>query len=132
MAHSFPSRRSSDLLVVAEHFEHGLSKHIYEKVLPVSDSDNFLPQQRVYATKPRGHLRRTVKLDPVAEYYIYDLAVRNRAIFRKQVSDRRASFGYRFKDGKHLTINHAFREYRKSLVETRSEEQQSELNSLMN
>src|SRR3546814_9662316 len=88
----FPLRTT---LVVAEHFEQGLSKHVYEKVLSVSDSDNFLPQQRVYATKPRGHLRRTVKLDPVAEYYIYDLAVRNRAIFRKQVSDRRASFGYR-------------------------------------
>src|SRR3546814_1148100 len=108
----FPLRTT---LVVAEHFEQGLSKHIYEKVLSVSDSDNFLPQQRVYATKPRGHLRRTVKLDPVAEYYIYDLAVRNRAIFRKQVSDRRASFGYRFKDGKPL----------------RSEEHTSELQSLM-
>src|SRR3546814_14167344 len=38
-------------------------------------------------------------------------------IFRKQVSDRRASFGYRFKDGKPLPINQAFKEYRKSLVE---------------
>src|SRR3546814_1379784 len=85
----FPLRTT---LVVAEHFEQGLSKHIYEKVLSVSDSDNFLPQQRVYATKPRGHLSRTVKLDPAAEYYIYDLAVQNQAIFRKQVSDRRASF----------------------------------------
>src|SRR3546814_19423494 len=67
----FPLRTT---LVVAEHFEPGLSKHIYETVLSVSDSDNFLPQQRVYATKPRAHLRRTGKLDPVAEYYIYDLS----------------------------------------------------------
>jgi hypothetical protein len=108
----FPLRTT---LVVAEHFEQGVSKHIYEKVLSGSASDNFLSQQRVYATKPRGHLRRTVKLDPVAEYYIYDLVFRNRAIFRRQVSDHRASFGYRFEQGKPFPINQAFREFRRTL-----------------
>src|SRR3546814_10996984 len=85
----FPLRTT---LVVAEHFEQGLSKHLYEKVLSVSDSDNFLPQHRVYATKHRGHLRRTGTLDPVAEYYIYDLAVRKQANSRKNANDGSASW----------------------------------------
>jgi hypothetical protein len=114
LATLFPMRTT---LIVAEHFEQGLSQHIYEKVLSASPSDNFLPQQRVFATKPRGHLRRTVKLDPVAEYYIYDLVLRNRGIFRKQVSEARASFGYRFEDGKPYSITTAFREFRKCVAD---------------
>lgn len=109
----FPLRTT---LVVAEHFEQGLSRHIYEKVLPASPSDHFLSQQRVFATKPRGHLRRTVKLDPVAEYYVHDLVVRNKAAFRKEVSDSRTSFGYRFENGNPYPINLAFREFRKTLA----------------
>ena len=113
----FPLRTT---LIVAEHFEQGLSKHIYEKVLSASPTDNFLPQQRVFATKPRGHLRRTVKLDPVAEYYIYDLAVRNKSIFRKQVSGARSSFGYRFENSAPYPINLAFRKFRETLIEKNS------------
>ena len=61
-------------LLVAEKHEKDLSDYIYQKILDEKqDADNFLSQQRVYATKPLGHLRRTVKLDPVAEYFLYDV-----------------------------------------------------------
>lgn len=104
-------------LLVLEHYEAELAAYIGNRVL--SDDhpgDNFLPQQRVHATKPRGHLRRTVKLDPVAEYFLYDAVYRNRAIFRPQVSPARQSFGYRFKDGAHISVHTAYTAYKVSLA----------------
>ena len=63
----------TNLLLIQNHSTE-LSNYIYQKVINAgSNGDNFLSQQKVYATKPKGHLRRTVKLDPVAEYFIYDL-----------------------------------------------------------
>lgn len=107
-------------LIVLENHEADVSKYIYEKILADGDGDNFLPQQRVYATKPRGHLRRTVKLDPVAEYFIYDLVYRNRGVFRKPVSDSRICFGYRFENGAQISINAAFRQFRKLVSEKKA------------
>ena len=101
--------------VVAEFNEKGVSSHIYERILAEGIEESFLPQQRVYATKPRGHLRRTVKLDPVAEYFIYDLVYRNRSVFRKPVSDKRLSFGYRIEDGAPIPVSAAFRAFKKSI-----------------
>ncbi len=99
-------------LLMVENHEEEISKYIYQCILDEAKSaDNFLAQQRVYATKPRGHLRRTVKLDPVAEYYIYDVIYRNRPIFKGAVSDARISFGYRFQGGAPVPIHAAFREY---------------------
>lgn len=105
-------------LLMAERHEVELSEYIYQKVLDEQNkSDNFLPQQRVHATKPHGHLRRTLKLDPVAEYFIYDVTYRNRAIFRPEVSKTRRSFGYRFKNGAHISVHSAYSEYKQSLAE---------------
>lgn len=105
-------------LLVLEHYEQELATYISTRVLSDDHpADNFLPQQRVHATKPRGHLRRTVKLDPVAEYFLYDVVHRNRAVFRPQVGDQRRSFGYRFKDGGHIPVHTAYTEYKASLVE---------------
>lgn len=93
-----------------------LSEYIYQKVLAESEvADNFLAQQRVYSTKPNGHLRRTFKLDPVAEFFIYDLVYRNRNIFRPQVSNSRRSFGYRFSGGNYISVHSAYREYKEAL-----------------
>jgi len=104
-------------LMVTNH-ETEINEYIYQKILDEKNkSDNFLSQQRVYATKPHGHLRRTSKLDPVAEYFLYDIAYRNRAIFRPQVSDQRRSFGYRFKSGTQISVHTAYTEYRQSLSE---------------
>lgn len=103
-------------LLVAERHEKEVSDYIYQNILDDSKAaDNFLPQQRVYATKPHGHLRRTVKLDPVAEYFLYDITYRNRAIFRSEVSNTRRSFGYRFKEGAHIAVHTAYNEYKHCL-----------------
>jgi len=100
-------------LLVAEKHEIEVSEYIYQKVLDKAQgADNFLPQQRVYATKPHGHLRRTVKLDPVVEYFLYDITYRNRAIFRPEVSEARKSFGYRFLGGGHISVHNAYKAYK--------------------
>jgi hypothetical protein len=105
-------------LIVLEHYETELAKYIANRVLSEKHpADNFLAQQRVHATKPRGHLRRTVKLDPVAEYFLYDIVYRNRAIFRTQVSPQRQSFGYRFTDGAHIPVHAAYTTYKASMAE---------------
>ena len=98
--------------------EKALSDYIYQHILnPANKTDNFLPQQRVYIDKPGGHLRRTVKLDPVAEYFIYDYVYRNRNIFRKPISQSRESFGYRFSDGEHVPVGVAFKGFKEQVNE---------------
>ena len=108
---------STSRLMVEMHSQE-LSGYIYQKVLNESEkSDNFLSQQRVYSTKPNGHLRRTFKLDPVAEFFIYDMVYRNRQIFRPQVGNSRRSFGYRFSSGSYISVHAAYREYKEALRE---------------
>lgn len=109
-------------LIVLDHYEQELKEYIANRVLSGKHpADNFLPQQRVHATKPRGHLRRTVKLDPVAEYFLYDIVYRNRAIFRPEASPQRQSFGYRFKDGAPVPVHAAYMAYKASLVKHAAE-----------
>lgn len=72
---------------------------------------NFIPQTRVHAAKPRNHLRRTVVLDPVASYFIYDLTFRNRASFGIDSLKNRTTFGYKF-DGEHpLPVHKAYLDF---------------------
>lgn len=105
-------------LIVLEHYEKELAAYISTRVLSENHpADSFLPQQTVHATKPRGHLRRTVKLDPVAEYFLYDVVYRNKAIFRPQVSNERRSFGYRFKGGSPIPVHTAYLEYKANIEE---------------
>lgn len=116
---------STSRLMVEMHSQE-LSGYIYQKVLNESETaDNFLSQQRVYSTKPNGHLRRTFKLDPVAEFFIYDMVYRNRQIFRPQVGNSRRSFGYRFSSGSYISVHSAYREYKAALKEYSGEYQHS-------
>lgn len=112
---------STSRLMIEKHSKE-ISDYIYQKVLNDSEpADSFLSQQRVYSTKPNGHLRRTFKLDPVAEYFIYDVVYRNRQIFRPKVSDSRLSFGYRFSSGNHVPVHSAYREYKQALQDSSKE-----------
>ena len=99
--------------ILVSHHEKELEEFIYQKVLnPKEPAAKFLPQQRVYAPKPRDHLRRTFKLDPVAEYFVYDLVYRNRDYFKKSQKDTRQNFGYRFAGGKPIPISRSYKAFR--------------------
>ena len=83
-----------------------------------SEERSFLPQRRVHANKDKYHLRRTVKLDAVAEYYLYELIYRNRDRFRKpHAPDRRRHFGYRFKDGRPISASQSYGSFRSAVFE---------------
>lgn len=72
----------------------------------------FLSQRHVCGMKAGWHLRRTVKLDPVAEVFLYDLVFRNRGIFRKSISNVRECFGYRFSGGKPIDATQAYKGFK--------------------
>jgi hypothetical protein len=73
---------------------------------------NFLPQQRVYAAKDGIHLRRTVKLDPVSEYFIYDFVYKNRKIFKKPHNKDKMHYGYRFENGVPTSPSEAYKQFK--------------------
>ena len=80
-------------------------------------SFSFLAQKRVYALKPKQHLRRTVKLDPVAEYYLYDVVFRNRALFRTPHTANRTHYGYRFEGGNPIPPTSAYKAFKGAIAE---------------
>lgn len=105
-------------LILAQYHDKEISEYIYQKILVDGcKGDSFLSQDKVYATKPRGHLRRTIKLDPVSEYFLYDLVYRNRSVFRAEVSSSRRCFGYRFHEGVQIPVHVAYSEYKEFLKE---------------
>ena len=73
---------------------------------------SFRSQTRVYAGKPNFHLRRTVKLDPVAEFFIYEIIFRNRNLFRSPFSEDKKHYGYRFQKGVPLNPSGSFKGYK--------------------
>lgn len=83
--------------------------------LPGDESYNFLGQERAHAVKPNHHLRRTIVLDPVCTFFIYDLVYRNRRAFDSRRKADRVSFGYRFVEGSPIAVHKAFGEYTKAV-----------------
>ena len=72
----------------------------------------FSPQKRAFVSKPDGYLRRTVKLDVVAEYYLYDLVYQNRGLFRKPHVDPRTHYGYRFEKAAPIAATKAYKGFK--------------------
>jgi hypothetical protein len=108
-------------LLLIRHHEAGLKAYI-TKVLsddPQHKSDSFLAQTRVHAAKPRNHLRRTVILDPVASYFLYDLVARNRAVFGKHIKPLRRSFGYTLGTKGPAPVSKAYREFIRAIEKSK-------------
>lgn len=106
---------NTNLILIENHSEE-ISKYVYEKILNSEMTEHsFLSQQKVYATKPKNHLRRTIKLDPIAEFFIYDVIYRNRTKFRGAVSEERKCFGYKFKDGEAIKVHEAYANFKSDL-----------------
>jgi len=86
--------------VLVESSSQQLKSYLYSELLPSDPKSSGFPvQQRCYAAKRAHSLRRTVKLDPVAEYFAYDVVFRNRRSFRPDHRSNRRSFGYRLERG---------------------------------
>ena len=102
-------------VLVSRSFE-ALTDYVYQKVLNQTDTNHFLSQSRCYASKKGLHLRRTTKLDPVADVFIYDLIYRNRHTFRPNFSQSRRSFGYKFRDGLPIPLTESYSEFREAIT----------------
>lgn len=108
--------------VIAETWGQQVLEYVYQKVLnPVENEHSFLAQARCYSSKQGFHLRRTVKLDPVAEMFIYDLIYRNRLLFRKDFSATRRSFGYRFENGEPLSPTKSYAAFKTAITQARQQ-----------
>jgi len=106
--------------VIAENWGQRTLEYVYQKILnPAEAEHSFLAQARCYSSKQGFHLRRTVKLDPMAELFIYDLVYRNRLLFRKDFSDSRRSFGYRFEKGEPLSSTKSYAAFKAAITEAR-------------
>lgn len=81
----------------------------------VGGSGSFLPQRRVHANKDARHLRRTLKLDPLAEFYFYHLVFKNRNKFRKPHRSDRKHFGYCFEDGRPIPPSRSYAEFKEAV-----------------
>ncbi len=101
---------------LVENYASELGRFVYERITHKKNGEiSFLPQTRAYAAKPHFHLRRTAKLDPVAEFFLYDLIYRSRTGFAKSGTKHRRSFGYRFVGGQAQSAMHSFREFREAV-----------------
>ena len=67
----------------------------------------------MYVPKGKGHFRRTYKLDPVAEYYLYQLVYKYKDIFKETNRSSRRSYGYIFEYGKPKPISYSYKEFKK-------------------
>jgi hypothetical protein len=102
--------------VLIENAAADIGSYIYEKITHAKESDyQFLPQVRAYAAKPDFHLRRTLKLDPIAEFFFYDITYRHRTALRNRSIKNRKSFGYQFKNGRMISAALSYQEFRKSV-----------------
>lgn len=99
-----------------------LSDYISTRLLNTGESEHhFLPQQRCYAAKKGFHLRRTVKLDPVAEFFLYDIVFRHRHTFRADHQDTRRTFGYRFHSGTPTQASAAYGSFKAAIRDARTQ-----------
>lgn len=83
--------------------------------LPADAAYKFLGQERAHAAKPNHHLRRTIVLDPVCTFFVYDLVHRNRRAFDSRKKPDRVSFGYQFLEGSPIAVHKAFGDYTKAI-----------------
>jgi hypothetical protein len=101
-------------LIVIRHAAKEIAEYINSCILNNVDSAaHFLPQARCHAAKHGLHLRRTLKLDPVAEFYIYNIILKNKSAFRKDFSNKRQSFGHNFINGEPSSLSSSYRQFKK-------------------
>jgi hypothetical protein len=85
----------------------------------LSPQGGFQSQHRVFATKRSWFLRPTVKLDPVAELFIYDFVYRNRSLFRGPYVPNRKTFGYRIVSGAPIPLLQSYQDYKRAVARNR-------------
>jgi hypothetical protein len=102
--------------VLVERGESEIREYISKCLDDTVHAYGFSPQKRVFVSKPKGYLRRTAKLDVVAEYYLYDVVYRSRALFRKPHMANRTHYGYRFDKAEPIAATQAYKGFKGALA----------------
>jgi hypothetical protein len=106
--------------LLIERFSTEVKDFVYNKLLSAAATlPGFPIQQRCYAAKRGYSLRRTVKLDPAAEFFIYDVVFRNRKTFRPDHRSSRRSFGYRFAHGRPEPVTDSYKNFKSAIASAR-------------
>lgn len=104
--------------LLVERFSSELRDFVQSEVL--GNDVGFRSQHRVFATKRGWFLRPTVKLDPVAEFFIYDFTYRNRSLFRKSPLPNRRIHGFRILNGEPISLLGSYAAFKKGVAKNRS------------
>lgn len=95
-----------------------LRDYINKKIFdPKNEGASFIPSPVVYALKDSLHLRKTLQLDPVATFYIYDFVLRNCKYFAKTPETDRAIYGYAFENSSPINPHKQYHRFRKKKYE---------------
>ncbi len=107
--------------LLVDRCSNAIKDYLYNRLLATNPTvPGFPAQQRCYAAKKGYNLRRTVKLDPVAEFFVYDVVFRNRKSFRPDHRQSRKSYGYRFSGGKPTPVTESYRQFKAAVAYGRS------------
>jgi hypothetical protein len=104
--------------LLVEKYAKQLRDFIQEHVL--AGEGAFQNQHRVFASKRGWFLRRTVKLDPIAEFFLYDIIYRNRTCFRPSPNRSREVHGFRISRGEPLSALKEYVQFKKSVARHRN------------
>lgn len=104
--------------LLVDRFSKEIQAFLQDVVL--TNGGGFQQQHRAFASKKGWYLRPTLKLDPVAEFFLYDFVYRNRALFRKSSSGKRRSLGFRIVGGETISTLDSYSTYKKGIADYRS------------
>lgn len=90
-------------------------KSYIAEIVDQKTTEAFLTQQRCYSSKTGYHVRRTVVLDPVAAYFVYDLIYKHRAKLKVRRPIDRQSFGYTFELGRPVVPSLSYGNFREAV-----------------
>jgi len=103
--------------LLVDKFSKKIETFLQEVVLTAGGG--FQQQHRAFASKKGWYLRPTLKLDPVAEFFLYDFVYRNRGLFRKSLPAKRRSLGFRIVNGQPISTLESYSTYKKAIADYR-------------
>lgn len=106
----FPLR---SVVAFCERGEGALRKYIYDNVLSAKSTSSFLRCSVEHALKDRVHLRKTLVLDPIANFFLYDFVLQNKRHFALSETENREVHGYGFRRGKFVNSFEDYHRFRK-------------------
>lgn len=99
-----------------------IRSYVYDSIFNTAiRHTSFLPMPAVYALKERIHVRKSLQLDPISSFYIYDFVYRNSGAFQKTANSNRKHYGYSFRRKIPANSYKEYHEFREKKYELKKE-----------